>query len=133
MSALSKFMSGLLASPLWVKLWLGVLMAANMVVPLVYFDHLEARIVLIAFLAGFVLLVVLTGKFGFSRILSLGHILWIPLVLFLLGRLDLHAADQPYGLWMRSVIVLNSISLIIDVADVVRYIRGERAETIAFE
>lgn len=133
MGALSKFMRGLLASPHWVKLWLGILMAANMVVPLVYFDHLEAHIVLITFLASFVLLVALTSKFGFTRILGLGHIIWIPLVLFLLGRLDLHPANQPYGLWIRSVIILNSISLIIDVTDLVRYIRGERAETVTFE
>lgn len=133
MRALSKFMRGILTSPLWVKLWLAVLMVANMAVPLVYFDHLEAHIVLGTFLAGFVLLVVLTGKFGFTRILGLGHILWVPLVFFLLGRLDLHPADQPYGLWMRSVIVLNSISLIIDITDVVRYIRGERAETVTFD
>jgi len=133
MNAISKFMRGMWRFPVGVKLWLFVLMVVNMIVPLIYFDHLEAHIVLIAFFAGAALLVVLTGKFGFTRILGLGHFLWIPLVVYLISRLGSYPATTPYGLWMRSVIVLNSISLVIDIWDVVRYARGEREEIIAFE
>ena len=32
-------------------------------------------------------------------------------------------------LWIRTLMVLNSISLIIDAVDVIRYIRGDREET----
>ena len=88
---------------------------------------------MVTFFAGFVLLVVLTGRFGFTRIMGLGHILWFPLVFFLIRRLDLYPSTEPYGLWMRAVIVLNSISLIIDVSDVVRYARGDRAEVVSFD
>jgi len=133
MTALMKFLTGVLRFPLGVKLWLLVLMAVNMIVPLIYFDHLEAHVVLVTFLASFVLLVVLTGKFGFTRILGLGHVLWVPLVLFLFSRLGSRPAADPYGLWIRSVIVLNSISLVLDAIDVIRYARGEREEVVSFE
>ena len=128
MNALSRFVSGLLASPLWVKLWLLALGAVNMLVPLFYLARPEAQLVLATFVAGFALLVVLTARFGFTRILGLGHILWIPLVLWLVGRVDAYPVTETYGLWLRSVIVLNSISLVIDITDVVRYLRGERTE-----
>jgi hypothetical protein len=133
MNALSKFIRGVLASSLWVILWLMVLMFANMIVPLVYFDHLEAHIVLITFFLGFGLLVVLTGRFGFTRILGLGHVLWIPLVLYLISRAGSYPATDAYGLWIRSVIVLNTISVVIDTTDVVRYARGDREEVVAFD
>ena len=133
MNALSTFMRGMLRFPFGVKLWLFVLMVVNMIVPLIYFDHLEAHIVLITFFLGAGLLVVLTGKFGFTRILGLGHILWIPLVVYLISRLDYYPVADPYGLWMRSVIVLNSISLVIDIWDVVRYAKGDREEMVAFD
>ena len=73
----------------------------------------------------------LTGRFGFTRILGLGHIFWIPLVIYLISRIGSYPATEVYGLWMRSVIILNSISLVIDITDVVRYIRGDRTETVA--
>lgn len=75
MSALTRFLRGVLRSSFGVRLWLLALMIVNMMVPLVYFDHFEAHIVLITFLASFVLLVLLTGRFGFTRILGLGHVL----------------------------------------------------------
>ena len=133
MSSISKFMTGMLRMPTWVKLWLLALMTVNMVIPLFYFDHLEAQIVLITFLASFILQVILTGRFGFTRILGLGHVLWIPMVLYLISRIGLYAATDPYGLWMRSVIIMNSISLVIDCIDVVLYAKGDREEQVSFD
>ncbi|MFQ5757910.1 MAG: hypothetical protein ACE5H7_17695, partial [Acidiferrobacterales bacterium] len=63
---------------------------------------------------------------------GLGHILWIPLLYFLWMRLEQNPADDFFGLWIRVVMVLNALSLVIDVVDVVRYIAGDRAETVRF-
>ena len=89
-------------------------------------DWREARLVLVTFVLSFRLLVALTGRFGFTRILGLGHVLWFPLVAYLMTRTNSYPLADPFGLWMRCVIVLNSISLAIDTVDVNRYIRGER-------
>ena len=131
MSALTRFLRGVLRSSIGVRLWLLALMIVNMIVPLIYFDHFEAHIVLITFFASFILLILLTRRFGFTRVLGLGHAFWIPLVIFLITRIESYPAIELYGLWMRSVIVLNSISLVIDFTDVVRYIRGERVEVVS--
>lgn len=130
MNAFIRFNKGLLRSPWPVKIWLMALMAANMVAPLFFIGHIEAQLSLAAIMAGGIFMMLLTARFGFSRILGLGHIFWIPLVIWLALRLDLHPADQALGIWMRILIVLNSLSLLIDTTDVIRYLAGDRKETV---
>ncbi len=62
--------------------------------------------------------------------LGLGHVAWVPLLLFLWTRLGSAPADEPLGLWIRGVIALNAISLVIDASDVIRWLAGERGETV---
>jgi hypothetical protein len=130
---LKKFMLGTLRLPLLGQAWLMALMAANMIVPLLYLGRWEARIVLATFMVSFLLMLILTAASGFTRLLGLGHTLWIPLVIYLVTRLDSVPGGDGYGLWLRAVIVLNSISLVMDVWDVIRYARGERSEVVSFE
>ena len=73
----------------------------------------------------------LTARYGFSRILGLGHILWVPLVVFLFVRLGSIPADDAFGIWIRVLLLLNGISLVIDTKDVVRYLGGDRKETVS--
>ena len=111
--------------------WMVLLVAANGLTPLFFLQRLEAQVVLVTMLASMALMTFLTARFGFSRILGLGHILWVPMLAFLFTRLvDIPAGDA-FGIWIRTLIVLNGISLVIDAADVVRYIGGDRRETVA--
>lgn len=73
----------------------------------------------------------LTALSGFTRLLGLGRILWIPLLYFLWMRLQQNPADSLFGLWIRVLMVLNAVSLIIDAIDVGRYIAADRSETVA--
>jgi hypothetical protein len=131
MSAMKTFVLGLLHGPRWILLWVTVvLMGVNMVAPLAFLGTLEAKVVLVTFMMGGMLMMVLTARFGFTRILGLGHILWIPLIVFLFTRWGLHPADTPMGIWLRAVILINGISLVMDGIDVVRYARGEREATV---
>ncbi|MCF6287380.1 MAG: hypothetical protein L3K26_19695 [Candidatus Hydrogenedentes bacterium] len=125
MSAMKTFVLGLLHGPRWIFLWvLVVLMGVNMVAPLAFWGTLEAKVVLVTFMMA------LTARFGFTRILGLGHIFWIPLIAFLFTRWGLHPADTPMGIWLRVVILINGASLVMDGIDVVRYVRGEREPTV---
>ena len=126
-----KFNKGMLKMPLPVRLWLMLLVAANMVIPLFFISHLEAQVVLGVFMGSAILMTVLTGLSGFSRLLGLGHILWVPLIIFLWTRLDQIPADDFYGVWVRVLMVLNALSLVFDAADVVRYLAGDRQEMVA--
>ena len=111
MRGVIRFHKGVLKSPLAVRLWLMLLVAANGVAPLFFWDRCEARIVLGTLMFSGALMMLLTWRFGFTRLLGLGHLPW-------------------FGMWVRAVMVLNAISLAIDVIDVIRYARGERAETV---
>lgn len=112
------------------KVWLMVLVGANMIAPIIFLNRLEAQITLATMLASMGLMTVLTARFGFSRILGLGHILWIPLLIFLFPRLSSIPADSPFGIWIRALFVVNVMSLLIDAADVIRYISGDHEETV---
>lgn len=130
MNAFLKFNKGLMRIPLPWRMWLMVLVAVNLLAPLFYLGRTEARVVLAVFLAGAMLMTILTALSGFSRLLGLGHILWIPLLIWLWARLGQVPAEDFYGVWLRALMAINLASLAIDAVDVVRYIRGERGETI---
>jgi hypothetical protein len=116
--------------PLRWKPWLISLLAANMIAPLFWIHRWEAQVVFGTALLNGATFVVLTAISGFSRLLGLGHIYWIPLVCFLWQRLDQVPGDTAYGFWLRAVIVLNCGSLVLDASNVVRYIAGDRDEMV---
>ena len=130
MNSFMKFNLGLLRSPLYVRVWLILLLAANLVAPLFFLDRVEAQAVLAALAVSMVAMTVLTGLTGFTRLLGAGHTFWVPLIVWLWTRLDQIPADDPFGVWVRVLIGLNAISLVIDVIDVVRYAAGDREETV---
>ena len=112
--------------PIHWQVWLGVLVTANMVVPFLFIHTLEAQVVLAAMIVGLVIMSVIFSVKGFVRLLGIGHIGWLPLVFWLWTRLDHAPADSIFGYWLMAVVVLNSLSLIIDTIDVFRYVKGER-------
>ena len=130
MKAFIKFNKGMIKMPMHWQAWLMLLVLANAITPLYFLRHLEAQVVLGTMLASVTLMTLLTARFGFTRILGLGHILWVPMLAFLLARLGQIPPSDAYGIWIRALIVLNSVSLVIDAADVIRYIAGDRAETV---
>ncbi len=130
MQGFIKFNKGLLRMSWPVKLWLLLLVAANGVAPLFFLDRVEAQAVLAAMMIGAMLMSLLTARFGFTRILGLGHILWIPLIGWLAFRLGQIPSDDAFGLWVRGVIVVNALSLLIDGVDVYRYAAGDRKELV---
>ena len=131
MQGFIKFNKGVLRMSWPVKIWLLLLVAANAVAPLFFLQRVEAQAVFAAMMISATLMSLLTARFGFTRILGLGHILWIPLVGWLAFRLGQIPADDAFGMWIRGVMLLNTVSLVIDTADVVRFATGERKELVA--
>ncbi len=131
MKAFLRFNRGMLGMPLHWQGWLLLLVGANLVAPFFFFAHTEARVVVAALATSMTLMTMLTARFGFSRILGLGHIVWVPMLFYLWGRLDQVPAQDAFGVWLRAVIVLDGMSLLLDAADVWRFLRGERGETVS--
>ena len=130
MNAFIKFNKGIMIMSIHWRLWLGLLVTFNLVIPLFFFDRLEAKIVLVALLFSMILMTILTGISGFNRLLGMGHIFWLPLLYFLWSRLDQIPMNNLFGIWIRALIMLNAVSLLIDSIDVIRFISGDREETI---
>lgn len=130
MRSFLQFNRGLLGMPRGLQLWVGVLIGANIVAPFFFLGHVEARFTLAAGLLGMVLMSALTARFGFSRIVGLGHVAWLPLIAFLVGSVSEVPATTSFGLWLRTVIVVDAISLVFDAVDAARFLRGDRAETV---
>ncbi len=126
MKSMMKLMRTMMIMPTHWQVWLGVLILANMVVPFFFIHRLEAQVVLATFIVGLVIMSVIFSVKGFVRLLGIGHIGWLPLVFWLWTRLDHAPADSIFGYWLMAVVVLNSLSLIIDTIDVFRYVKGER-------
>ena len=74
MNAFIKFNKGVMRAPIYVRLWLMLLVFSNLIVPLFYLHRVEAQVVLGAFLASVILMTGLTGLSGFTRLIGLGHI-----------------------------------------------------------
>jgi hypothetical protein len=129
--AFVRYHRGLGRMPIRWKPWLLSLLLANMIVPLFYLTRLEAQVVLSTALLGGATFVLLTAMTGFTRLLGLAHLVWIPLILWLFTRLEQVPGDSTYGIWIRAVVVLNSVSLVLDTVNVYRYVRGERQEMVA--
>ena len=131
MNAFIKFNKGLMRMPAGWRLWLGFLVMTNLLVPLVFINRLEAQITIAALFASMMLMTLITGLTGFTRLLGLGHVFWIPLLYFLWTRLSEIPAADVFGVWIRVLMTANAISLVIDAMDVFRYLAGDRAETIS--
>ena len=130
MNAFIRFNRGMMRMPSSWQAWLLLLVTVNAVIPLFYVGRLEAQMVLGVMFVNAILMTLLTGLTGFSRLLGLGHYPWLPLLYFLWTRLDQIPADDFFGIWIRVLMVLNALSLVIDTVDAGRYVAGEREETV---
>ena len=109
----------------WVA-WVMLLMTVNVVIPLYYLTTIEVQVVLGAALIGAIIQTAIFSAKGFVRLLGIGHILWVPMVFWLSSRLDLAAPGSFFHSWLIAVIVIDTISLVIDATDVIRYWNGDR-------
>jgi len=131
MMVMIRFFKTMLLLPKPLVVWVALLMGVNMIVPLVFLNTIEAKVVFAVAMAGAMVMMLIFRSKGFVRLLGLGHVFWIPLVIWLLGRVP--EASGIFQIWILSVIVLNTLSLIIDGCDVVRYIIGENQIMISLD
>lgn len=130
MDAMLSFMRDVRRMPVGWQLWLALLMAVNGAGGLAYAGTPEGQVVLAVLAVAAAVMMALHRLLGFVRLLGLGHFAWLPLVAWLLTRLEAAPADGAFQAWLWAVIVLDSASLVIDVVDVGRWLRGERAPTV---
>ncbi len=124
------FNKAILAMPKPWQVWMVLLVSVNLVLPFFFLGTPEAIVVLVGVIASLFIMTTLFSKFRFVRLLGLGHIPWLFTVPWLGLQLGQTMESGPFYYWLLSVIVLDSISLVIDAVDVARYWMGDRQPTI---
>jgi len=127
------FNKGVLAMAKPWQAWMVLLVLMNLVLPLFFLGKPEATVVLVGILVSMFIMMTLFARLGFVRLLGLGHIPWLLTVPWLWLRLGQTMESGPFYYWLLAVVVLDSISLVIDAVDVARYWMGERTPTITVD
>jgi len=121
------FPAALMAQEGWLQAWLAWMGFINVIGGLYFIHRVEAKWVLLAMLGNVVVMNWLFMEFGYQRILGLAHVIfWTPLLVYLWRRRDRWEMSQLSGKWLAVLFATNAISLVIDYADVGRYLTGGR-------
>jgi hypothetical protein len=131
MKSMMKFTKTMMIMPIPWQVWMVLLVLVNLVLPFFFLGNPEAMVVLVGVIASMFIMMTLFARFGFVRLLGLGHIPWLFTVPWLWLQLGQTIESGPFYYWLLAVVVLDSISLVIDAVDVVRYWKGERTPTVS--
>lgn len=118
------FFADLLRQPAWVPAWVSFLVTINLL-SLRYWEEPLARIILGTFLVSAMLMMALYARFGFEKILGLGHVLWLPLLPYLLASIP--GAEPGFQAYLVALSASIAISLAFDIVDVWKYFAARRA------
>ena len=132
MKVMLHFPRHILEMPIHWQLWIALLFLTNMAA-VFFLPRVEASVVLAGLFVGALRQMVIFARFGFVRLLGLGHFHWFVMIAWLVNRLASIRGEGLFYNWVVAVITLCGLSLVIDTVDVVRYLRGERKPTIVRE
>jgi hypothetical protein len=94
---------------------------------LLFIQHIEAQVALGAVGVAVLAQALIYQRKGFIRLLGVTHALWVPMLTWMVLRLDtLPKEEAAFHLWLITLIATNAVSLAIDAWDAARFILGER-------
>jgi phage-related holin len=91
-----------------------------------FLPRAEAWVVLGSGLLAATIMTVLHAKLGYVRLVGIGHFVWIPMLIWLAFRLDHILEGTLFCGWLLTLIAMDTVSLLFDIVDLVRYVRGDR-------
>ena len=126
---MNRTFKSIMGMKLWVKIWLMMLGSANMLA----FLHLDTDIGFWTAVAGGLVVAtnipMLFAMGGVTRALSLPHMVWVPLLIYIFPKIIGPDALDPASAEFRlgvTIFVFNSISLAFDFLESYRWFKGER-------
>ncbi len=117
------FFTDLTKQPLWVSVWVAILALVN-IASLLFWPEPLAKMIFITFMVSAMIMMALYSYFGFEKILGIGHVFWIFLLPYIL--LQLVHVDGRFFLYLVTLSVLLTISLVFDAIDVWKYFHDIR-------
>jgi hypothetical protein len=119
-----RFFTELMQQPVWISIWVFSLMAIN-VSSVAFWHEPLAKIIFVTFMLSAALMMGLYSKFGFSKILGIGHIPWIPLLGYITVMIP--ATQDGFKSYLTVLLISISISLAFDVVDVWRHFTNQKS------
>lgn len=119
-----RFFVELMQQPVWIPIWLFFLIIIN-VVSLGFWHEPLAKIIFITFMISAMLMMGLYSRFGFEKILGLGHILWVPLLVYVLVQLP--TVETFFKIYLVVLSISIAISLLFDITDVWEYFTNRKS------
>lgn len=119
-----RFFTDLLRQPAWIPAWVSCLATINLL-SVRFWEEPLAKIILFTFLLSAMLMMALYARFGFAKILGLGHILWVPLLPCVLASIP--GASQGFQAYLVVLAAAIAISLAFDIVDVWQYFAARSA------
>jgi hypothetical protein len=125
MKPLVDFLRNIFKMPMVWWPWMAGLPLVNLS-SIFFLPRMEAWVVLGTGLLAATIMTVLHTKLGYVRLVGIGHFVWIPMLIWLVFRLDHIVKGTLYYGWLLTLITMDTVSLLIDIVDLVRYLRGDR-------
>jgi hypothetical protein len=115
-----RFFTELLQQSVWIPIWVFYLMVIN-VASVSFWQEPLAKLIFITFMISAMLIMGLYSRFGFEKIIGLGHILWIPLLAYVLMRIP--TIEASFKIYLVVLAISIAISLVFDIVDVWKYFK----------
>ncbi|MCH8261838.1 MAG: hypothetical protein IIA77_02145 [Proteobacteria bacterium] len=113
-----RFFTELMQQPIWISLWVVSLMIIN-VASILFWNEPLAKVIFVTFMLSAIFMMGLYSRFGFEKILGMGHVLWIPLLVYVL--MEVQAANDAFKKYLIILSVTIVVSLAFDIVDVWKY------------
>ena len=118
-----RFFVELIQQPIWIPVWVLILMIVN-VASVGFWNESLAKVIFVAFMLSAMLMMGLYSRFGFEKILGMGHILWLPLLIYVL--MEIPTASGTFKDYLIVWSIFTVISLMFDVVDVWKYFASQK-------
>ena len=124
------------SEPMWLLTWIAVLVGTHFLA-LAFVAHRdqdqwrlrwEPMAIVVSFMIAGTVMEMLYARFGYVRLLGLAHLIgWLPIYSWLLYRRRTIGLSSLWGRYVHLYLAVAGLSLIVDAADVVRFLVGDSA------
>ena len=117
------------ALPVWVQIWVGlILVPVNMASSFYFHENMGALVSALAIGGMIPNLVIMMFDRGLSKAMAIPHLLvWIPLVFFLIWIVQSPWAEGQYKAYLVLLLAVDGLSLAFDIPDTWKWVKGDRA------
>ena len=112
------------------KLFSFLLFIVNALFPLLLFYNWQAQATLGCYLGSLAIQLIVYKRVGFTRLVKLGRLLWLPLLFVVLQNTILVNLDPASSAWIMTLLVVNISSLVIDLRDLKLWVSGQRESLV---